>query len=384
MASGGTTRTGDDPVATEVDRLRAAREAYRDAADAVAEVGEAALSETADALRRAEGLLDRYVDDATGTGDFQAFVTFQGEFAELVEELPDDAPARDAFEAANEIVDQRRLSESDFERAREALTPARDLVGRLEHRETAADDLDDARRAASDRLDELDAEIEELERLRRLGEADLDAPTDRLREPIETYDEAVREAFETFRREAPAREVVGVVADTRHFPLVPFEPPPTDLREYLETAPAGEETLGTLVQYDDYSASKLDHYVEDPGLFRTRVSTSRSYLDRLSPEPLVVGWPPPVAGELRARAGELVSVTAKFAPEDVVARAREVRRLAVRDDYERLRAAAHAESELTAAERERLAAGGVADDLARLREARERLAETLADRIETV
>lgn len=361
--------------------LSAARESYRDAEAAVEKHGEQTLRELGDALRRADSLLDQYADDASGTGDFQAFVTFQGEFAELTEGLPEDMPGREAFESANEIVDQRRLSPEDFERARAALDPARDSVGRLEARRTALDELDDARRQVKKRIDAVDEEITELEHVQSFADVDLSVPTDEVAEQIDSYDDAVTDAFESFRHDASARRVLNVVQETRHFPLVEFERPPSELLSYVRDSAVGEESIQTLLKYEDYSVSKLDHYVPDPATFRTRIAVHRTYLDRLSAEPLTVGWPPPEAGALRRLGDELVSVTAKFAPESVIAQARQLVVLAQRDDYDRIRTAARADTELSASERERLASGAISTELEELREDRERLRTALDEDI---
>jgi hypothetical protein len=363
-------------------RLRDARDAYRDADDAVAEYGEDDLQTAADALDRADSLLAKYEGDATGTGDFQAFVEFQGQFETLTENLPEDLPGREAFEDANEILAQRRLSPSDFERARETLAPVRDLAGRLETRRTASATLDEARRAVKSRIDEIDERIAELEQIEAFGDADLSAPTHEIEEPIAAYDDAVSEAFASFRHDASSRAVLNVVRETRHYPLVDFERPPEELLTYLRESAVGEEPIRTLLNYEEYSMSKLEHYVPDPSTFRTRISVHRTYLDRLSAEPLTVGSPPPKAGYLRAFARELVSVTAKFAPEEVVSQARELYRLGKRDDYERLRLAARADAELTDEQRERLASGAVEDEREELEAERERLQSALDDEIE--
>jgi hypothetical protein len=368
---------GTEPVADVLDELADARAAYEDATAAVTDHGEARLEQVADALDRARGLLDRYEGDATGTGDFQAYVEFQGAFESLVEGLPEDLPGRAAFERANDYVDQRRLSVDDFEDARAALADVESYTELLQDRETAAAAVNDARHAARRRLSTVEERIEGLERLQRFGDADLDAPTEAITEPIAAYDDAVREAFETFLTETPAREVLSTVAETTHYPLVSFQSPPPELQQYLTDSPVGEESIPTLLAYESYSASKLDHYVPDAGQFNARVSVHRAYLDRLGPAPLVVGAPPPAAGVLRARGEELVSVTAKFAPESVVARARQLPRIARRDDYERLRTAVRAETELDDEERERLQSGAVETELARLRDARDRLSTAL-------
>jgi hypothetical protein len=134
-----------------------------------------------------------------------------------------------------------------------------------------------------------------------------------------------------------------------------------------------------VLEYAGYSRSKLSHYVDDPDEFRRQVARNETYLSRLDATPLTVDWPPPSAAQLRHEAGELVAVVARFADESVVARARSVRDLTFRDDYDRLRRSAVARDELTEAERDRLASGAVADELARLRDERDRLRAALDD-----
>ena len=92
-----------------------------------------------------------------------------------------------------------------------------------------------------------------------------------------------------------------------------------------------------------------------------------------------MGWPPPSADRLRPRASELVSVVGRFADEETVAALRRVRDLPRTTDYERLRTAATARTELSDDARERLQSGAVESELAELRAERERLRETLAD-----
>jgi hypothetical protein len=369
--------SGNDGSADVASRLRAASEDLADARAAVEARGEARLEAVRAAYREATDLLDRYEGRATGTGDFAAFVEFQESFVELTEGLDDDLPARDAFEAANDLLDQRRLGEDDFDRAREELGPAADLVDLLADREAAREAFEAARRDARRRLRDVEERIDSLERLQRLGEADLDAPVDRLREPIEAYDEAVREAWAAFRRDASAREVFRVVAASRAYPLAAFPEVPPDLREYVESRPAGEEPIPTLLEYADYSTSKLSHYVDDPAALRTRVGTHRTYLERLDADPLVVSWPPPDAETLRYRASELVSVVARFADEGTVAAARRLRDLPDDVAYDRLRETALARDELDEAERERLERGAVEAELTAARDERERIEAAL-------
>jgi hypothetical protein len=376
-----TTRTEPDGADGDVDglvaELREARERVDELETRVAEVGEAELERVADAYNGATRLLDRYEDRATDYDDFEGYVEFQETFVDFVEGLPEDLPGREGFEAADETFRKSRLSEADFELAREQLSEAREYASLLSSYREARSRRSDAEHAVRSRLREAEERIDRLERTLALGAADLDAPVEELREPIEAYDEAVREAFASFKREASAREVFALVAVARSYPLVGFREPPTRLREYVESNEAGEEPVPKLLEYADYSASKLDHYVDDPELLRTRFAVHRTYLERRGPDSLVVLWPPPAADRLRHRASELVSVVGRFADEGTVAALRRVRDLPRTTDYERLRTAAEARTELSEDARERLQSGAVESELAALRDERERLRDAL-------
>jgi len=349
-------------------RLRDAAAQRRQARERVEEIGEDELRRCRELYRELHDLLDRYEETATGSGNFQAYTEFEGRVANLAEDLDEDLPEKETFEAVDDYLQQRRLSESDFETARRKLEPVGDVVGRLDEWEQAREQYRDARREARKRLGELDDRIEELERLQRLGEADIDAPVERLRDPIERYDDRVQEAFRAFRSNEPAREVLAAVARADPYPLVEFQSPPEDLLGYVQRYEAGTETIPRLLEYADYSASKLDHYVDDTAALKRAVGTRRTYLRNLDAEPLTVGWPPPPADHLPWLAREYRSVLSGFAGEDVVAALRDVRALARREDYERLRESALARAELAADERERLSSGAVEDELSAARE----------------
>lgn len=363
-----------------LDRLATARADLERARERIGDVGERRLHELRDAHDRAMKLLGRYEDRATGSGDFQGYIEFQESIAALVEDLPEDLPRRDRFEAVDERMQQRRLSAEDFAAARETLEEAADLAERLDERRRAEDRLRSVTQAIRDRIFELGEEIDRLEVVRSLGDADLDAPIEELREPIETYNERVRRAFEDVRQEAPARTVLGLVETAERYPLIDFESAPGGLIEFVETAPVGEEPLSVLREYTEYSRSKLEHYVDEPATFQRVIGGNRTYLDRLDGEPLTISWPPPPAAELRWRAAELVAMLNRFAPESTIGALQQVREKA-RDEaaYERLRLTARATVELTETERERLADGAVEEDLAAARERVSTLRDALED-----
>ncbi|WP_459193452.1 DUF7118 family protein [Halosimplex sp. J119] len=375
----------DDPRAAAdalLADLREASDALDRARDRVDAVGESELRAVADSYEELTTLFDRYEEEVTGDGDFKTFIEFQSQIAAVTEELPEDVRHREVFERVDDLLQQRRLTESDWGKVHSALEPVRDDVARIDDRNEARKQYEDARFAAERRIDALADRIADLESLQRLGDADLDAPTERLRDPIETYNDRVTDAFADFRASASARELLAFVAKTEAYPLVDFESPPADLREYVETHEAGTEPMGQLLEYADYSKSKLDHYVNDPDALKRNVSTQRTYLRRLGPEPLTVNWPPSEAGTLRFRARELTSVVARFADdveggEEALVALRDVRELPRETDYERLRDSAQARAQLGPEERDRLASGEVDDELDACRDAKARLEDAL-------
>ncbi|WP_178918208.1 hypothetical protein [Natronomonas gomsonensis] len=361
--------------------LEAAHERVRELERSL-ELDEADLDAVANAYESVATVLDRWEERATDWDDFEGYVEFRNDISETLESIPEDVPESEAFLEADGHVKTSGVTGSlktrDFEAAREALTPARDYA---ETREALADARSrhrDAYRAARDRLNELEDRIDDLERLVRLGEADLDAPIEELREPVERYNDGVADDFAAFRREASAREFLSFVATAAEYPLVEFRRPPTELLEYVRERPAGEHSVPDLIEYADYSPSKLSHYVDDANLLKRRVATNRTYLDGLSADPLFVEWPPAEAETLRFRAEELVSLVDRFADEETVAALRSVRELTRREAYERLQTAAVAHSELDPDERARVDSGAVEDNLEAARSERERLDEALS------
>jgi len=356
--------------------LTAAEQRLEAAEDAVAEFGEADLERLADAHEEFSALLDRYEEPATGDGDFEQFIEFQESVADSVDRLDEDLLLYEVFEECDEYLQQRRLTAADFAHVREQLEPVADLAARLEERDTAHEAYRSVRTRLKRRRRELADRIAELERIRDLGEADLDAPMERLREPVEAYNEQVREGFDRFRHEASARDVLDTLAALAAIPLVPYEAPSEDLQGYVRDHEAGAESVERLLEYADYSRSKLAHYVADPDALKRAVATRRTYLRRLDADPLTVDWPPPPPGVLRYRCEELTGAVDRVAP-DAVPALRAVRRLPRETDYERLRMAAVARTKLSAEERERLRSGAVAAELERVREQRTRLGGAL-------
>lgn len=371
--------SADHDVSELIEDLERAKEARERASERVAEIGEAELQRLADAYRDLQSLFDTYEEEATGDGDFQVFIEFQEEMAKFIERLDEGVRHYERFEEVDEMMQQRRLTESDFANARDTLAPVENDVARLEERTATANRFDELTTRAHRRRRELEERIGELDRLLELDDADLDAPVERLREPIEAYNDAVSEAFREFKRDASAREVLSFVATTTAFPLVDYREPPDDLRSYVETHEPGTESVTKLLEYADYSTSKLGHYVDDPDLLRRRIGTHQTYLRRLDATPLTVGWPPPSATRLEWELRERIQVVGRFAPEEIVAQLRDLRALPDEVDYERLHRSAVAREQLTDDQRRRLADGAVKREREQAATARDQLQETLAE-----
>jgi len=362
----------------ELDRAAAALSDV--AADIEAE-GETAVERVAEAHDDLTGLLAEYESSATGTGreEFKSYVEFEAELEAFEEDLAADLPIREAFEEACDRLDRRRLDERDFERAREALDPATELADLLDQRAAARERYREARTRIERRIRDLDARIDDLEDVLAFAGVDFGADLDPIREPIESYNEGVTEAFRVFRSDAPAREMLDLLAASESYPLVSVPPVPNPVDAHLREHPVGTETVPTLLEYADYSLSKLQHYVDDPPAFRSAVAGNRTYLERLDAAPFRIDWPPPRAGVLQREIGELVSVVGRFAPEGVVATLRAVRDAAGDDRYADLREVAVARERLAESERRGLQSGDIEATRSELRERRERLREALAD-----
>lgn len=336
-----------------------------------------------DLYRSVEAVLDRWEERATDWDDFQGYVEFRNDLAETLESAPEDVPERDAFTEADGHVKtggvSTSLDASDFDAARAALASARSHAETHDALESEREKRRKVYRRARRRADELRERIESLEGLLELGAADLDAPIDRLRDPISAYNESVEGAFGTFRRETPAREFLSFVERAARTPLVEYETPRTELLEYVRTRPVGDHPIDELLEYAEYSSSKLSHYVDDASLLKRRVATNRTYLERLSADQLRVEWPPKPADALWFRTDELVSLVGRFADEPTIETLREIRSLTQQPEYERIRKAAKSDAELTDEERRRLESGAIETELSAAREKLDRLEDALAE-----
>ena len=369
----------DPDTAALVEQLERAESRLNETEARVEAFGHEEIEQLSDAYRQFVGLLDRYEDQVVGdAGDVKTNVEFQSQVAKVVGNIRSDTLLYETFVECSNYLKQKYFNQSDFEHVREQLAPVGDIVARLDDYEQAHEAYREARRDIRREIRDLERRIDELDRLVELGEADLTAPTERLREPIDRYNGAATEAFEAFVEEQPAREVLGFLDAMEAYPLVPFESPPAGLEQYLREERPGEMTIPDLLEHARYSRSKLTHYVEDPDRFAHVVGGQKTFLSGLDAEPLHIGWPPPAAERLQWRCQELTAALNRI-DSSAVEHLRTIAALPHETDYERLQTSAVAREQLTDEERERLRAGDVEATLERLREQRDQLQEALAD-----
>jgi hypothetical protein len=369
--------TADPETAELVKRLEQTEKRVTETKARVEEFGQEDIEQLADAYRQFTGLLDRYEDQVVGeAGDVKTNIEFQSQVADVVGKIPSSTLLYATFVECSDYLKQKYFNASDFEHVRDQLEPVGDIVARLDEYREAHREYRDTRQEVRREIRTLDERISDLERLVELGEADLDAPTEQLREPIEAYNDTATDAFRRFVEHEPAREVLTTIEAMEAYPLVAFESPPEGLTRYLQEADPGEMAIPKLLEYARYSRSKLGHYVDDPDRFDRTVGGHETFLSGLDAEPLRIGWPPPSATGLRWRCEELTAALNRIAP-PAVEQLRVVAALPRETEYERLRASATASEQLTDEERRRLRSEDLATQLANLRDQRTRLSQAL-------
>lgn len=344
------------------------------------ELDEATVSELRDAYVLAIDLLDSYEDRATGTGDFGGYLEFRQRFDQFVEELDDGLPFRDRFEQAASDVDRRRLSSGDFAKARGELEEVAEVVEALDRLDEARDRLKARRKRVLAKRSELERRRDRLEELAHLDPTALDVPVDDLREAIDSFNEGVRADHRRFLHDVSVRTVLEVYDHLSYFALLDIEAPPDALVTFFEQHSVGEESVSTVLDYIDYSRSKLEHYVDDAGHFLGEVRPHSPYLEELSSDPFEIEWPPPERDEFRWHLRELRQAVSRFGSDETVATLRDLE-ARCRDEtrYTRQRSSAVLREDLGATERDLVIDGEAPDKLARVEEQLESIEELLEE-----
>lgn len=354
--------TRNDALITE---LESAYDAYQSIQSTIGEIGRDRLDELDRLYNRFDTLLSTYKESASGSGreTFEQYIAFQSELETFETSLPEDGLETGVFEDAIDYLDQRRLQESDFEEARVILEPAVDTLGILTERDEARNSFTAAKRAVEQRIDELTDEIDHLQELLAFEDTDFDVPVDQLRSLIEAYNQAVRDDFSSYKSNTSSREFIQFLETTTAYPLIEFPSPPPELVDYLESTEVGTEPTPRVLEYTNYTRSKLSHYVDDPSTFQARIGANQTYLDRLSADPLMISWPPPAPDELHWRIRELTSIINRFAPAETVRKLNDLQKFSHQDDYLDLRLAARADAALDEQEKQRLTTGELREEL---------------------
>lgn len=369
--------TRNDALITE---LESAYDAYQTIQATIDEIGPARLDELNHLYNRFDSLLSAYKESASGSGreTFEQYIAFQSELETFETSLPEDGLETGVFEDAIDFLDQRRLQESDFEEARVILEPAADTLGILTERDDARNTYTAAKRDVEQRINELTDEIEHLQELLAFEHTDFDVPVGQLRSLIEAYNQAVRDDFSSYKSNTSSREFIQFLETTTAYPLIEFPAPPSELVNYLESTEIGTEPTPRLLEYTNFTRSKLSHYVDDPSTFQARIGANQTYLDRISADPLIISWPPSAQDELHWRIRELTSVINRFAPAETVRKLNDLQKFSHRDDYPDIRLAAQADATLDEQEKQRLTTGELREELESKQRDRDQLRSALS------
>lgn len=369
--------TRNDALITE---LESAYDAYQTIQATIDEIGPARLDELNHLYNRFDSLLSAYKESASGSGreTFEQYIAFQSELETFETSLPEDGLETGVFEDAIDFLDQRRLQESDFEEARVILEPAADTLGILTERDDARNTYTAAKRDVEQRIDELTDEIEHLQELLAFEHTDFDVPVGQLRSLIDAYNQAVRDDFSSYKSNTSSREFIQFLETTTAYPLIEFPAPPSELVNYLESTEIGTEPTPRLLEYTNFTRSKLSHYVDDPSTFQARIGANQTYLDRISADPLIISWPPSAQDELHWRIRELTSVINRFAPAETVRKLNDLQKFSHRDDYPDIRLAAQADATLDEQEKQRLTTGELREELESKQRDRDQLRSALS------
>ncbi len=377
--------SSDQDLDTMLEELATAQDDVKAAKAALGDLDEETASELREAYVYAIDLLDSYEDRATGTGDFGGYLEFRQRFDQFVEGLDDQLPYRPRFEQAAEDVDRRRLSSGDFDNARNELTEVSQIVDTLDQLHEARKRLKSIRKRAVARRRDLMQRRDRLAELAGLDPTALDAPVHELRETISTYNEGVRTDHRRFTHDVPVRTVLEIYDHLSYFALLDIDAPPSVLVSFFENHPVGEEPVSKVLEFLDYSRSKLDHYVDDAGHFLGEVRPHSPYLEELSSEPFTIEWPPPERERFLWHLRELRQAVARFGSDETIAHLRDLE-AACRDgeSYSRQRSSAVLREELDAAERDMVLDGEAETKLAHVESQIEKLDALLEEVSETL
>lgn len=348
-------------------------ETLEDAHAEITSVGVETARSTREYYDRFAALVDRYREEATGTGEFESYVAFQEKMVDLLDRIdPETVYRAEDFEHAIDRFERRIIREKDFRRAERDLSAVRELVETIETAEELQAELEDERGRLESRRRELRSRLRTLEREIQDADRIEDVDPSELVSTIEAYNACVEDEFTEFLHSAPAIEVAGLGQKAADLPLVDVAPPDPAAVELLQSMDLGRETVPTLLEYAGYSDSKLAHYVDDPVEFRRTLP--RAWFETLSADDFSVSMDESGA-VMRYKLPELIRIVGEFADEECVGRLRKLHTLAETGEYDPMRRAHRVANDLgtTDVETLRERKSATESDLERIEERIERI-----------
>lgn len=325
-------------VSERIQELKRARQRIED-------IGLEKAKKTHDFYSELSETMEEYREDAVGTGDFETYVEFQGILDDLLQRInnsQNEVYRAEDFERVIDGFEKRVIRESDFRRAESRLADVRELAETIDRVREIEKEL----RYEKGRLERRKSELES--RLKRVGRkidtakgvSDIDPSP--LISIIESYNSSVETDFEEFYNSAPSIKVARLGEKARDLPLADIKPLDKETVEILRRTGMGQKTVSEVLEYADYSNSKLSHYIERPDEFRRNVS--QTWFKLLSADDFKISVETP-QNLIKHKVPELIRIVDEFGSEETVRRLREIHSVAEKGEYAPMRRAYLSEKE---------------------------------------
>ncbi|MDY6765077.1 MAG: hypothetical protein SV377_05240 [Halobacteria archaeon] len=325
-------------VSETIQELKRARQRIED-------IGLEKAKKTHDFYSELSETMDEYREDAVGTGDFETYVEFQGildDMLERVKKNQDEIHRPEDFERVIDDFEKRVIRESDFRHAESTLSDVRELSETIDRINEIEKELRYEKGKLERRKSELESRLKSIKRKIDTAKGVSDIDPSPLVSLIESYNSSVETDFEEFYNNAPAIKVARIGEKARDFPLADIKPLDKETVRILERTGMGRKTVSEVLEYADYSDSKLSHYIDKPEEFRRNVS--QTWFKLLSADDFKISVETP-QNLIKHKVPELVRVVGEFGSDETVRKLREIHSIAERGEYAPMRRAYLSEKE---------------------------------------
>lgn len=257
---------------------------------------------------------------------------------------------------------------------RRALEPLEEIAGLRDERNRVEKEIRRQKKARRKKRRELE---ERARRLRSLRDTRLDPGAEEyihsIQERLDRVNERIVGVLDALVSNAPTREVIRLLGDVGIRPELglPRAPDKSGLMGFLGSHPVGNEPIYRVLEYADYSDSRLSHYVDRPREFKDAMSANLAYLEKITDirrlAPKLQVEPGGMLARRLSALTSLVSRAGSLVEKDtsgLVQELREMRREVLSGEYARHFSSYRRIQRLSQEERRLVEAGAVEDELA--------------------